>query len=198
MPTVTDVDETATRAQRAIRRSIVIAVVGAVVGGVGSAIGGVRLEKGSDVVLLAIGGTITVAGLAGLVSVFLTLIDLLPELQSPVEGLDRAQRREIDRTIREGRPIVPDGSEAARRAFDRARGTAIVLPLQTTQLVLLSCLIAGPQIPRLTSGEPWQWWFSRIFLVVLICVIVWFVPHALRRVAAARRYMQAADESVRA
>ncbi|WP_114850799.1 hypothetical protein [Curtobacterium sp. AG1037] len=72
-------DETATRAQRAIRRSIVIAVVGAVVGGVGSAIGGVRLEKGSDVVLLAIGGTITVAGLAGLVSVFLTLIDLLPE-----------------------------------------------------------------------------------------------------------------------
>lgn len=198
MPTVTDVDGTETRARRAIRRSIVIAVVGAVVGGVGSAIGGVALEKGSDVVLLAIGGTITVAGLAGLVSVFLTLIDLMPELQSPVEGLDRSQRREIDRTIREGRPIVPGGGEAARRAFDRARGTAIVLPLQTTQLVLLYCLIAGPQIPQLTSGEPWQWWFSRIFLVVLICVIVRFVPHARRRVAAARRYMQAADESVRA
>ncbi|KQS08308.1 hypothetical protein ASG04_14475 [Curtobacterium sp. Leaf183] len=175
--------------QRARRRATWIVAVGTVLGGVGGVVLALTSDSGLAGILIVIGIACAVGGLAGAVTLALHLTGLLPELSRPLAGLDRATRQAVNRSIRTATPIPPLDGELALRGAERARALALLLPYQTAQLVLLYVGIGGPQLAQLTSDEPWQIWFSRIFVAAVAVTAVAFVAWARRRTAAARRYL---------
>ncbi|OIH92836.1 hypothetical protein [Curtobacterium sp. MCBA15_001] len=179
--------------QRARRRTVWIAAIGAVVGGIGGLALALTDDHGLHGVLTVIGFACGVGGIAGALSLILTVSTYSPDLRVPLAGLDRATRSRINRSIRAGVPVAPPDGELARRGADRARALALLLPYQTAQLALLYVGIGGVQLPQLTSDDPWQFWFSRIFLLAIVLVGAFFALFTRRKVAAARRYLRAVE-----
>lgn len=179
--------------QRTRRRTVWIATIGAVVGGIGGLALALADDHGLHGVLAVIGFACAGGGFAGAFSLILTVSIYSPDLRIPLAGLDRATRNTINRSIRAGVPVAPPYDELALRAADRARALALLLPYQTAQLALLYVGIGGVQLPQLTSDDPWQFWFSRIFLTAIILVGAFFALFTRRKVAAARRYLQAVE-----
>jgi len=195
MTTVTQGSETPEAiARRAWRRTVWIALAGAVVG----AIFGVVLERvgaGPGRLLVVVGCTAAVGGLAGAFSMIATTLRLTPQLQAPLGGLSRSARKTVSQAIAEQAPIEPAASDLARRAFDLARLRAISQPIALGQFLLLYLGIAGPQLPNLTDDDPFTAGFSRVLCGALLLAAVAFTPLLLRQTRAARRYIQAATEA---
>jgi len=195
MTTVTQGSETPEAiARRAWRRTVWIALAGAVVG----AVFGVVLERvgaGPGRLLVVVGCTAAVGGLAGAFSMIATTLRLTPQLQAPLGGLSRSGRKTISQAIAEQAPIEPADSDLARRAFDLARLRAVSQPIALGQFLLLYLGIAGPQLPNLTDDDPFTAGFSRVLCGALLLAAVAFTPLLLRQTRAARRYVQAATEA---
>jgi hypothetical protein len=181
-------------ARRAWRRTVWIALAGAVVG----AVFGVVLERagaGPGRLLVVVGCTAAVGGLAGAFSMIATTLRLSPQLQAPLLGLSRSGRKTISQAIAEQAPIEPADSDLARRAFDLARLRAVSQPIALGQFLLLYLGIAGPQLPNLTVDDPVTAGFSRVLCGALLLAAVAFTPLLLRQSRAARRYVHAATEA---
>ena len=195
MPTVTQGSETPEAiARRAWRRTVWIALAGAVVG----AIFGVVLERvgaGPGRLLVVVGCTAAVGGLAGAFSMIATTLRLTQQLQAPLGGLSRSGRKTISQAIAEQAPIEPADSDLAQRAFDLARLRAVSQPIALGQFLLLYLGIAGPQLPNLTDDDPFTAGVSRVLWGALLLAAVAFTPLLLRQSRAARRYVQAATEA---
>lgn len=195
MTTVTQGSETPEAiARRAWRRTVWIALAGAVAG----AVFGVVLERvgaGPGRLLVVVGCTAAVGGLAGAFSMIATTLRLTPQLQAPLAGLSRSARKTVSQAIAEQAPIEPAASDLARRAFDLARLRAVSQPIALGQFLLLYLGIAGPQLPNLTDDDPFTAGFSRVLCGALLLAAVAFTPLLLRQSRAARRYVQAATEA---
>jgi hypothetical protein len=181
-------------ARRAWRRTVWIALAGAVAG----AVFGVVLERvgaGPGRLLVVVGCTAAVGGLAGAFSMIATTLRLTPQLQAPLAGLSRSARKTVSQAIAEQAPIEPAASDLARRAFDLARLRAVSQPIALGQFLLLYLGIAGPQLPNLTDDDPFTAGFSRVLYGALLLAAVAFTPLLLRQSRAARRYVQAATEA---
>jgi len=181
-------------ARRAWRRTVWIALAGAVVG----AIFGVVLERvgaGPGRLLVVVGCTAAVGGLAGAFSMIATTLRLTQQLQAPLGGLSRSGRKTISQAIAEQAPIEPADSDLAQRAFDLARLRAVSQPIALGQFLLLYLGIAGPQLPNLTDDDPFTAGVSRVLWGALLLAAVAFTPLLLRQSRAARRYVQAATEA---
>ncbi|WP_181435609.1 hypothetical protein [Curtobacterium sp. MCPF17_051] len=180
-------------AGRAWRRTVWIALGGAVVG----AIFGVVLERvgaGPGRLLMVVGCTAAVGGLAGAFSLIATILRMTPQLQAPLAGLSRSGRKTVSQAIAKRAPIEPANSDLARRAFDLARLRAVSQPIALGQFLLLYLGIAGPQLPNLVDDDPFIAGFSRVLCGALLLAAVAFTPLLLRQTRAARRYLQAATE----
>lgn len=179
--------------QRARRRTVWIAAIGAVAGGIGGLALALTYDPGLRGVLTVIGFACGVGGIAGALSLILTVSTYSSDLRIPLAGIDRATRSRINGSIQAGVPVAPPSDELALRAADRARTLALLLPYQAAQLALLYVGVGGVQLPQLTSDDPWQFWFSRIFLTAILLVGAFFAFFTRRKVAAARRYLQAVE-----
>ena len=180
-------------ARRAWRRTIPIAIGGFVVGAViGALLPGTDSALGQFLSVVGLG--LSVGGLSGTFSLLMASFRLAPSLQSPSHGLSRADRRSVRRAAISGQPIGPQDSELARRAFDLARGTAVALPVNLGQFLLLYAGIAGPQVPNLIRDEAWNPGFPRVIITALIVVAIIFSVVFGRQIRGARRYLAATND----
>ena len=195
MTTATEAPDTPeTIARRAWRRTVWVALAGAVVG----AVFGVVLERvgaGPGRLLVIVGCTAAVGGLSGAFPLLATSLRLSPHMQAPLAGLSRFGRKTLSQAIAKQAPIEPADSDLARRAFDLARLRAAYQPIALGQFLLLCLGIVGPQLPNLVGDDPFSAVFSRILCSALLVVAVALSPVILRRIRAARRYVQAATEA---
>ena len=180
-------------ARRAWRRTIPIAIGGFVVGAViGAFLPGSDSALGR--VLSVVGFGLTVGGLSGTFSLLPASFRLVPSLQGPLLGLDRADRRSVRRAVFSGQPIEPTGSELAHRAFDWAHGAAVALPVNLGQFLLLYVGTAGTQIPNVIRDDAWSPVFPRVFIAALVVVAVALSVVFGRQIRGARRYLAATNK----
>jgi Flp pilus assembly protein TadB len=177
-----------------------IAVVGGLVGlaaGVwlGLGLGDDHGVEPYQVVFTALGGAMAVGGLVAALSTIAAQIRMMSSINGPTAGLDRSDKRAVQKAVLSGVPITPAESEFARRTADQARVLAATLPLATAQFVLLFCGITGSQLVTLGSGDAWGSWF-RVALIVVI-VIAGVVSTVLLRRSTRRvhRYLAGLEQA---
>ncbi|WP_412168991.1 hypothetical protein ACLUS2_002045 [Curtobacterium flaccumfaciens pv. flaccumfaciens] len=185
-------------ARRAWRRTAWIILAGGIVGLMVGVVVVILLgdaRRGPGWPIVVIGCTVAAGGLAGAFSLVATTLRLTPQMQAPLAGLSRFGRKTLSQAIAKQAPIEPADSDLARRAFDLARFRAVYQPIALGQFLLLYLGIAGPQLPNLVDDDPFSAVVSRILCSALLVVAVALSPVILRRIRAARRYVQAATEA---
>ena len=174
--------------RRAARRATRVGVVGAVIGaaiGIWLSLG----ERSVEVILLVLGGTLAVGGLAATLTILVAQFRMRSMTSAPSAGLSVAEKRGVQRAILSRASIA---TELRPRAADQARVLAVTLPIATAQFTLLSVGIIGSQVISLASADSLVW-FRIVLIAVLVATAITVIVVLHRNLVQVRRSLEALD-----